>query len=91
MTLQAGVLIHMCYTTKVSPVVSPMQTEAFKNLTKRLNYDFFQLSQMTEQVRTKADADDEIMIRVNERVEEWKVGVFLITILLNAYFAAQLD
>ncbi len=31
-----------------------------------------QLQDMTDQVTTKADADDEIMVKVNLKVEEWK-------------------
>ncbi len=31
------------------------------------------MEELVKQVRSKGDADDEIMVQVNEKVEEWKV------------------
>ena len=33
-----------------------------------------QVDDLMEQVGTKADADDQIMVQVNNKVEEWKVN-----------------
>ena len=33
-----------------------------------------QVEDLMEQVRSKVDADDEIMVQVNNKVEEWKVS-----------------
>ena len=32
-----------------------------------------QIQDLMEQVKTKADMDDEIMVKVNDKVEQWKV------------------
>lgn len=32
-----------------------------------------QVADLLEQVKSKADMDDEIMVQVNDKVEEWKV------------------
>ena len=33
-----------------------------------------QIQDLMEQVKTKADMDDEIMVKVNDKVEQWKVS-----------------
>lgn len=40
-----------------------------------------QVDDLMEQVGTKADADDQIMVQVNSKVEEWKV--FPLSIVLS--------
>jgi hypothetical protein len=37
---------------------------------------FTKLDDLNEQVKSKTDADDEIMVQVNNKVEEWKVRSF---------------
>lgn len=41
-----------------------------------------QIEDLQEQVKTNADADDEIMAQVNKKVDEWKVRIKMQLVVL---------
>ena len=40
------------------------------------SHSIFQVDELMEHVKSKADADDEIMAQLNNEVEKWKVSVY---------------
>lgn len=47
----------------------------------------FQVADLTEQLASKTDADDAIMVAVDNKIEEWKVCVSFFAISVSEYYS----
>lgn len=47
--------------------------------------DVFQVADLTEQLASKTDADDAIMVAVDNKIEEWKVCVSFFDMSVTEY------
>jgi hypothetical protein len=45
-----------------------------------------QVADLMEKVKSKADMDDEIMVKVNDKVEEWKVNFLYFKLQFGIHF-----
>ena len=66
----------MCYLYVFVQSVVQTSDSSYDKLQRQNEMLQAQVADLLEQVRSKGDADDEIMVQVNDKVEQWKVSLW---------------